>query len=68
VDSLLDRSLKEGFTWLPVSAAHACAVAELPLHRRDPFDRMLIAQARVEDVAILTGDPDFAAYDVGVTW
>jgi PIN domain nuclease of toxin-antitoxin system len=53
-----------GFELLPVSAEHAWAVRDLPHHHRDPFDRLLIAQARVERLPILTADPAFAAYDV----
>lgn len=57
-----------GFDVLDVSAEHAWAVRQLPLHHRDPFDRMLIAQAQVERLPILTADPAFAAYDVPVLW
>lgn len=51
---------------LPVSLAHAARVAELPLHHRDPFDRMLIAQAQTEGLAIMTVDRAFEAYGVPV--
>jgi PIN domain nuclease of toxin-antitoxin system len=67
-DGLPDAIAEEGFDWLPVTAAHAWAVGRLPLHHRDPFDRLLIAQAKVEGVAILTADPRFGAYGVGVRW
>jgi len=43
---------------------HTAEVAELPRHHGDPFDRMIIAQARVEGLPIVTSDPRFAAYDV----
>ena len=49
---------------LPVTVADALAVADLPLHHRDPFDRMQIAQARLEGLAIITRDPEFDAYGV----
>ena len=49
---------------LPVKLAHAVAVESLQLHHRDPFDRMLIAQATIEGVAILTADPAFRRYAV----
>ncbi len=52
------------FTWLPVSRAHCFETLALPLHHRDPFDRLLIAQARVEDAVLLTDDGAFHAYDV----
>ena len=57
---------ENGFEILPISAAHAEAVRDLPAHHNDPFDRMLIAQARSEGVPILTRDPRFAAYGVRV--
>ena len=67
-DDLLDLISAEGFSWLPVSAEHAWAVAVLPLHHSDPFDRLLIAQAGVEDIPIVTGDERFSAYDVRIRW
>jgi len=51
---------------LPVDQDHALVVAELPLHHRDPFDRMLIAQSRLEKMPIVTRDPAFDAYEVEV--
>ena len=53
---------------LTITARHAQATGELPLHHRDPFDRLLIAQARLERCAIVTGDRAFPAYDVTVVW
>jgi PIN domain nuclease of toxin-antitoxin system len=49
---------------LPIEHSHALHVATLPAHHRDPFDRLLIAQAQLEDLPILTADPLFARYDV----
>ena len=57
-----------GFEWLPVRAEHAWRVRDLPHHHRDPFDRLLIAQALVEGMPILTADPSFALYDAKVVW
>ena len=51
---------------LPIEMSHALRVAELPLHHRDPFDRMLIAQVMVEGLPIITSDPKFREYDVEV--
>jgi PIN domain nuclease of toxin-antitoxin system len=51
---------------LPIEHGHALRVGELPPHHRDPFDRMLIAQAQVEGLPILTADPQLAAYDVEI--
>jgi len=53
---------------LPVEHVHALRVFGLPAHHRDPFDRILIAQAQIESLAILTADPAFAAYDVEIIW
>jgi PIN domain nuclease of toxin-antitoxin system len=53
-----------GITALDVTHAHALAAGDLPPHHRDPFDRMLIAQALAEGFAVLTTDRVFKAYDV----
>ncbi|RBY82988.1 type II toxin-antitoxin system VapC family toxin [Geodermatophilus sp. TF02-6] len=65
----LDRDLHahvvtSGARILPLAPAHGLAVAELPLHHRDPFDRLLIAQAIAEDLTVVTADPRFRAYGV----
>lgn len=57
------RMQSSGVTGLAVSHAHAAAVADLPRHHRDPFDRMLVAQALSEGVPILSSDLQFDAYD-----
>ena len=68
-DDLPSRVEQLGFELLPVSAEHAWQVRTLPAPRHaDPFDRLLIAQAQVERMPILTADPAFAAYDVTVVW
>jgi PIN domain nuclease of toxin-antitoxin system len=51
-----------GFLELPVTFSHAERVTRLPPHHRDPFDRMLVAQAAVEELALVTRDPVFARY------
>ncbi len=53
---------EEGFTHLPVTPVHAMAVRALPWHHRDPFDRLLVAQAAVEDLRLLTAEPLLARY------
>ncbi len=53
---------------LEVTHAHALAVAELPWHHRDPFDRLLVAQAGLENLGVLTADPVFAEYGAQVVW
>lgn len=53
---------------LPVTHNHSLAVAELPRHHNDPFDRMLIAQARSEKMVLMTADPVFKKYSVETFW
>jgi PIN domain nuclease of toxin-antitoxin system len=53
-----------GFDRLDITVEHAVAVAALPRHHADPFDRLLIAQARIERLTIVTSDAAFDAYDV----
>ena len=53
-----------GFGTLMVTIDHALAVANLPDHHRDPFDRMLIVQAQLEDLTVVTSDEAFEDYDV----
>lgn len=55
---------RSGFEELPVRFEHARAIAALPFHHRDPFDRMLIAQASVESLTIATADSEIRRYDV----
>lgn len=57
-----------GFSSLPISIGHADAVRGLAPHHRDPFDRLLIAQAQTEDLTIVTRDPAFKLYEVAVRW
>ncbi len=61
---LLSSLEKSRLVILPVSLDHALAVASLPLHHRDPFDRMLIAQAKVEGLTVVTRDPRLEPYGV----
>lgn len=58
--------LETGVRVLGLSADHALAVASLPLHHRDPFDRLLIAQARQDGLTLVTADTRIRAYDVAV--
>jgi PIN domain nuclease of toxin-antitoxin system len=57
-----------GFEVLPLLIDHALRVASLPDHHRDPFDRALVAQAQVEDVALLSADRAISRYAVKVLW
>ncbi|HWF85750.1 MAG TPA: type II toxin-antitoxin system VapC family toxin [Vicinamibacterales bacterium] len=65
LDAWLPEVLEQrGFHTLDVTIDHAVAVAHLPDHHADPFDRLLIAQAQLEDLTIVTSDAAFEAYDV----
>jgi PIN domain nuclease of toxin-antitoxin system len=61
--SVLPRA---GFRALDITAIHAEAVGSLPPHHADPFDRLLIAQARIEKMTLLTVDGQFSRYDVDI--
>ncbi len=57
-----------GFDKLPITLAHAAAVATLPEHHRDPFDRMLVAQARSEGLTLVTHDRAIEPYGIPILW
>jgi PIN domain nuclease of toxin-antitoxin system len=57
-----------GFAFLPLTLEHMEEVGALPLHHRNPFDRILVAQARVESLTLVTGDRKLAAYVVRRFW
>ena len=61
-----EHMLDSGARLLNLSPEHGLGIAELPLHHRDPFDRLLISQARSEGLTIISADPQFARYDVPV--
>ena len=63
-----DRIVANGFRELHVTVEHALGVAGLPPIHRDPFDRLLVAQAQVEGIPIVTSDPSIAKYEVEVIW
>jgi PIN domain nuclease of toxin-antitoxin system len=65
VDELMRLSR---FSELPLTLAHARAASELDAVHKDPFDRMLIAQAKCENLPIVTGDAIFPRYEVDVVW
>ena len=74
---ILPKPLSEIVEWqqqnnsiqvLPVTLPHIFALEKLPPHHRDPFDRMLIVQAQIENLTILSRDTEFAQYPITVTW
>lgn len=62
------RMAAQGLSALPIHHVHALKVAQLPDHHRDPFDRILVAQATVEGWPVLTADPLLCRYQVEVIW
>jgi PIN domain nuclease of toxin-antitoxin system len=57
---------EEGFVELPIAVAHAVRSAELPRHHGDPFDRLMVAQAQLEDLALVARDDQIDKYDVAI--
>ncbi len=62
--NIIDILRSNGVPILGVNELHAARLEHLPLHHRDPFDRMLIAQAQIEGLTLVTADRHFSAYDV----
>lgn len=67
-DYVPTRVSGQGMIPLPINQRHALQLERMPLHHRDPFDRILIAQAQIEGLAVLTADPQFRSYDVKILW
>jgi PIN domain nuclease of toxin-antitoxin system len=53
---------------LPIELHDLAQVAQLPFHHRDPFDRLIIAQAMIRDLVVIDKDPEFARYSIGLVW
>lgn len=60
--------INNNITILPITVVHLHGLIELPFHHRDPFDRLLIAQAKVEEIPLVTQDREFQAYDLQLMW
>ena len=67
-EHLSRQLLREGISAVPVSLDHALAAAALPGPHRDPWDRIMMAQAIAEGLTVVTVDPQFARYSVPVLW
>lgn len=63
-----DQMKKNTIQWLPIERPHCEKVSKLPFHHRDPFDRMLIAQALVEGLTLISGELRFKEYGVQCLW
>lgn len=68
VDTYLAEKVGQGYRMLAISWTHAAGVEDLPWHHRDPFDRLLIAQALSERCPVVTRDRAFRRYGVEVIW
>lgn len=66
--NLLEQLEQAGVELLPITARHADRVGSLPSHHRDPFDRLLVAQAELDSLALVTADPALACYGIEVVW
>jgi PIN domain nuclease of toxin-antitoxin system len=65
---LQEEQVTNGFRLLPVTIEHVYALDSFPLHHRDPFDRLLIAQAHQEGLTLVTHDPKLSPYSVPLLW
>jgi PIN domain nuclease of toxin-antitoxin system len=63
-----EQMLLNDIQGLPIQMSHALHVHALPQHHRDPFDRMLVAQCQLEEMPIITSDPQIAQYNLEVVW
>ena len=68
VEEYIAEKVEGGLGVLSVEWTHAAAVERLPPHHRDPFDRLLVAQALAENLPVVSGDPVFRSYGVKVVW
>ena len=67
-DYIPDRTVALGHRTAPIERRHVLHLAQLPLHHRDPFDRVLVAQAQVDGLKLVTADRQLAAYAVDQVW
>lgn len=69
VEELVNKNVQENnIKLLPITLAHISYLAQLPRHHNDPFDRIIIAQAKLEDMTVVTVDHAFAEYPVKIFW
>lgn len=67
-NAVQDEQKNNGFQILPVELSHALYLENLPLHHKDPFDRLLISQAIVENMILASADASFTNYQVNILW
>lgn len=68
VSFVAEQMAANGFDGLPVQMSHALSVYTLPPYHHDPFDRLLVVQAKLENLRLLTADPQITRYPVEIIW
>jgi len=68
VDVIQTEQTQNSFRLLPIEFSHVLALANLPFHHKDPFDRLLISQSVVENMTLVSADKRLSAYDVNLLW
>ncbi len=68
IEAVDDTLSHNGIQWLPIAQSHCQQITALPTHHHDPFDRMLIAQALVEEMTLMTADARIQQYAVATLW
>jgi PIN domain nuclease of toxin-antitoxin system len=66
--TIFELIIQSGFTLLPITSTHILTNTNLQFNHRDPFDRLIIAQAKCEDVTLISKDTIFKAYNVSLLW
>jgi PIN domain nuclease of toxin-antitoxin system len=65
-EDFFDSIPEAGYEVMPIRISHLNVYRTLPMHHRDPFDRMLVAQARAEALTLISRDPEIAKYDIEI--
>ena len=66
---IIDREMRSNFIkFLPITQEHCNCLSELPFHHRDPFDRLIVAQAKTEQMVLLSADSQLKKYNIEVIW
>lgn len=68
LEQFISKRLAEGFRILPIETPHLCGLKDLPFHHRDPFDRLIVAQAIHENMMVCSSDDHFPLYPIKVIW
>ena len=68
LDQFIAEKVSGGFNIISIDWEHAARVETLPMHHRDPFDRLIIAQAISENISIITSDAAFHLYPIKIVW